>query len=111
MKQNVTGTLDTRKSKNQPCKALKKQVIMNINITSLLLLLGCMQLSATTLSQTINLKAEAQPLTKVFATIEKQTGYFVVYNSLLQQSADLITIEATNMPLDEFLNTILEARS
>ncbi len=80
---------------------------MRVNVTAFILLLGCMQLSATSLSQTVSLNATAQPLTKVFEEIEEQTGYYVMYNSRILQSASTVTIQATNMPLTDFLTTVL----
>src|SRR3546814_5901714 len=85
----------------QLCR-LRKTIVMQVNIISFLLLLGCLQLSATTLSQTVSLKAENLPLNRVFSEIEAQTGYYVMYNSRYIQSAKPVTISATRMPVDEF---------
>lgn len=84
---------------------------MRINITTILLLIGCMQISATSRSQTISLKANAQSLTSIFSAIEKQTGYYVIYNSQAVRSTKPVTITATNMPLQKFLDEVLAARS
>jgi len=91
--------------------SLRRKIIMHVNITAFLLLLGCMQLSATSLSQTVSLDATRQPLTKVFKEIEEQTGYYIMYNSRVARSAVPVTFKATNMPLTDFLDAILEKQS
>ena len=89
----------------------RRKVIMSINITSLLLFFGCMQLSARSLSQTVDFKGDAKSLTEVFAAIEEQTGYLVIYNSKIIKTATPITIKAKDMPLNEFLNRILKPQA
>jgi len=57
------------------------------------------------------MKAKAQSLSSVFSTIEKQTGYYVMYSSRTIQSAVPVSITATNMPLKEFLEKVLTPQS
>ncbi len=85
--------------------------MMNINITTLLLLFGCLQLAAKSWSQTINYKGENEPLTNVFAAIEGQTGYYIIYNTKITNSTAPVTISAKNMPLTDFLDKILKPLS
>lgn len=84
-----------------------RKIIMRVNVTAFMLLIGCIQLSATSLSQTVSLNATAQPLAKVFEEIEEQTGYYIMYNSRILASTSPVTIQATNMPLTDFLTTVL----
>lgn len=95
---------------SQLCR-LRKTIAMQVNITSFLLLIGCLQLSATTLSQTVSLKAENLPLSQVFSEIETQTGYYIMYNSRFVKSAKPVTFSATRMPVAEFLDAILPTQS
>ncbi len=88
-------------------RSLRKKLIMHVNVTAFLLLLGCLQLSATSLSQTVSMDATKQPLSKVFEEIEEQTGYYVMYNSRILQSASTVTIKVTKMPLTDFLTSVL----
>lgn len=85
-------------------------LIMRMNLAFLLLLI-CMQLSATSLSQTVNIQSKSVPLSQVFEMIEAQTGYFVMYNSRITRSAQPVTISAQDMPLNEFLDALLKERS
>lgn len=84
---------------------------MSINITTLFLILGCMQISAKSVSQTISYKSNAASITNVFSVVEAQTGYYVVYNAKIIKSVAPVTISANNMPLSEFLNRVLKPLS
>lgn len=84
---------------------------MHINVTTLLLLLSCMHLSATSRSQTVSLDAKQQSLAQVFKEIESQTGYYIMYNARVLRSASPVTFKATDMPLTDFLDAILEQQS
>ncbi len=78
-----------------------------MRITTLFIVLGCVHLSAASLSQTITLTAKRQPIEQVFSQIEKQTGYWVIYNDRLVRAAAPVTIEAADMPLTTFLERVL----
>jgi len=84
---------------------------MSINVTTLFLILGCMQISAKSVSQTISYKSNAASIANVFSVVEAQTGYYVVYNAKIIKSVAPVTISANNMPLSEFLNRILKPLS
>ncbi|PPK99428.1 TonB-linked outer membrane protein, SusC/RagA family [Parapedobacter indicus] len=83
------------------------QLLLVMRITTLFVLLGFLHVSAASLSQTITLHVKRQPIEDVFSAIEKQTGYWVMYNDRLVHAAEPITIEATDMPLKDFLNKVL----
>ncbi|WP_090625018.1 SusC/RagA family TonB-linked outer membrane protein [Parapedobacter indicus] len=82
-----------------------------MRITTLLLLVGSLHLSASSLSQTVSLQAYRKPLRDVLDEVKKQTGYSVVYNDRLVERAERITIQADHMPLNEFLNSVLTPSS
>ncbi|HWK99642.1 MAG TPA: hypothetical protein VNQ55_06835 [Parapedobacter sp.] len=100
-----------RRSLILPNAALKRKIIMSINVTTLFLILGCMQISAKSVSQTISYKSNAASIANVFSVVEAQTGYYVVYNAKIIKSVAPVTISANNMPLSEFLNRILKPLS
>ncbi len=89
----------------------KNQLLRVMRITGVLLLIGCMHLHAASLSQTVTLQAKGRSLQKVFELIEKQTGYWVIYNDQLIASAKPVSIEARDMPLTAFLDHVLSPRS
>jgi TonB-dependent starch-binding outer membrane protein SusC len=79
-----------------------------MKLMSFLLLAGCLQLSAPGLSQTITFKGRGVPLLKVFSEIKKQTGYAVMYNADRLEIARPLDIDASNTPLEDFLNLVLK---
>jgi len=102
----VIPPLGRRKLPNELAKLFR---IMRI--TMLLLVVGCVHLSATSMSQTITLKANRQSLPKVFELVEKQTGYQVLYSDRFIQSTKPVTISADRMPLGTFMQAVLTPES
>ncbi|WP_262245689.1 SusC/RagA family TonB-linked outer membrane protein [Parapedobacter soli] len=97
-------------------RAFRKRTVSNqlsrvLKTTTFLLLIGCLHLSAASWSQTVTLRANRQSLKQVFETIEKQTGYWVVYSDQLINRSKPITIRANGMALNRFLDQILEPQA
>lgn len=88
-----------------------EQLYLIMRITTLLLLVGSLHLSASSLSQTVSLQAYKEPLRDVLDEVKRQTGYSVVYNDRLVERAERVTIQADQMPLNEFLNDVLTPSS
>lgn len=91
--------------------AISDQLFRVMKMTSFLLLIGCLHLSAATWSQTVTLNAKRQPLTKIFSSIEKQTGFWVVYSDQLINRSTPISINAKDMALTHFLDQILKPQA
>jgi len=87
------------------------QLLFVMRITTILLLVGCMHLSAASLSQTINLRAEKQSLKQIFSEVKTQTGYLVIYSNRVMENTKPVSIQANNMPLETFLTTVLQGQS
>lgn len=83
------------------------QLFLVMKITSMLLLLGCLHLSAKSVSQTMTLKVKDQPLKQIFDAVLRQTSYRVFYNDHFVDPIQKVSITANDMPLEEFLNRIL----
>ncbi|MES2417036.1 MAG: SusC/RagA family TonB-linked outer membrane protein [Bacteroidota bacterium] len=73
----------------------------------LFIMLGCIQVSANSFGQNITLTANKQPLTEVFATIEKQSGY-----NFFWKGNDLkgykVSVDLKGASLKETMNTLLK---
>jgi TonB-linked SusC/RagA family outer membrane protein len=82
-----------------------------MRIIMLLLTGSFMHLSAATFSQTITLKCKDMSLVRVFEAITKQTGYEVGGFSEVLREAKPVTIDARNMPLEDFLKAVLRDQS
>ncbi len=103
---NVTSALGWKKLPDK-----LSRVFRIAGAAALLVLMTGLQLNATSLQQTITVRVDRQPLTRVFEIIESQTGYQVMYNDRFVRSARPVTIVAENMPLEDFLKAILMPES
>src|ERR1700744_2357861 len=79
-----------------------------MRLTSLFLLVGSLQISARTFSQTIPFSGEGVPLAKVFNEVKKQTGYLVAYNEQVLKLARPVSISVKDEPVDRFMRKILQ---
>lgn len=79
-----------------------------MKITALLLLAFCLQLSAKSFSQKMTLTGKNLPIKTVFNAIEKQTGYVVFGNKELLELSSNVTVDAHDMPLNQFLQESLK---
>jgi TonB-dependent starch-binding outer membrane protein SusC len=74
-----------------------------MKLTAIILLVGCLQLSARGLSQNITLSLKDVPLQKVFKEIERQTDYTFFTDKQWLQKAKKVTIIASGLPLSQVL--------
>ncbi|MEC5142723.1 SusC/RagA family TonB-linked outer membrane protein [Chitinophaga sp. 212800010-3] len=86
--------------------AFKKQLIMQLKITTVLMTVLCMQISAKTLSQQITLNQRNAPIQKVFEEIKKQSGYRFWYEDAVLQKSKPVDISVRNASLEEVLTLL-----
>ncbi len=79
-----------------------------MRLTAILLTAFCVQVSASGLSQKISFSGENVRLQTIFKAIEKQTGYFVVYDPQLLANSQPVTVRMQNVTLKELLDYILK---
>ncbi|WP_293741155.1 SusC/RagA family TonB-linked outer membrane protein [uncultured Pedobacter sp.] len=79
-----------------------------MKLTTILLLVGALHLSAATYSQTVTLSRRKTSLKQVFKEIKKQTGYFFFYKGQLLQDKPEVTVEFNNTSLTDALNASLK---
>ncbi|WP_257667212.1 SusC/RagA family TonB-linked outer membrane protein [Parapedobacter tibetensis] len=84
------------------------QLFRIMKLTSLLLLIGFLHLSAASRSQTVSLDVKNQPIGKVFEAIEKQTNLMVVYNDRFVNPSTPVSIRANGLPLTHVLASLLK---
>jgi len=77
-----------------------------LKLTFLLLTIAMLHVSASGLSQSISFSGKDVPLEKIFAEVKKQTGYVFFYDLSVVKTAPAVTVEAKNMPLDNFLQLV-----
>lgn len=84
----------------------KNLIVRVMKLTTAILFIFCLQVSARVSSQTITYAGHDVKLAQVFQVIKKQTGYTIFGNEELLRSALPVTIEAQNMPLQSFLTKL-----
>ncbi|NML37880.1 SusC/RagA family TonB-linked outer membrane protein [Chitinophaga sp. G-6-1-13] len=81
-----------------------------MKLTATLMLFFCLHISARGWSQTVTCSVENIPLKDAFSIVKKQTDYLIFYEPDMLKNAAPVTINARNMPLQRFLQTLLEGR-
>lgn len=89
-------------------KVNNDQLLRIMKAISFLLLWGCLHVSAETLSQTVTLKVNRQPLQEVLVAIKEQTGYLIVYNDRYVNPRMLVSVDVADKPLEEVLDQLLK---
>lgn len=90
---------------------LSTQTARIVKLNVAFILLFCMHVSARGWSQVVHFTGNNVSLTKIFAIVKEQTGYVVMYNPDVISAAAPVSINATNMPLPEFLDKVLTDRA
>src|ERR1043165_7535419 len=80
------------------------KTLLVMKMTLFLLTAFLTQSSAAVFSQLISFSGRDVSMEKVFSIVEQQTGYVVFYNYSAINGAKSISVDAKNMPLDQFLN-------
>ncbi|HVV05969.1 MAG TPA: carboxypeptidase-like regulatory domain-containing protein, partial [Puia sp.] len=75
-----------------------------MKLTTMLLLVGCLQVSAAGFAQKVSLTAENTPLKKVFKEIKRQTGYLFFYNTQLLEKAHPVSVSANGREMMDVLD-------
>src|SRR5258708_2476991 len=71
---------------------LSHQNRLIMKLTTVFLLAGCLQVSATVYSQKVTLDLQDVPLVTVFKQIQQQTGYAFIFSSRDLTNAKTVTI-------------------
>lgn len=88
-------------------RSAMQKMLMTMKLTVFFLLIASLQLQARSYSQKVTFSGKGQVLRQLFAAIEEQTGYVVVYRKELISKAAPIAIDVREKPLVEVLNMAL----
>lgn len=88
-------------------KADQRKIIMRINLTSVLLIIGFLQVSAASLAQKITLSKKNVSIRAVLDDISKQSGYDFFYDANLLNTTKRISVNLHNADLTDALNICL----
>jgi TonB-linked SusC/RagA family outer membrane protein len=85
------------------CPRLPK-IVLVMQLTSILLLAACLQVSATAYGQKVTIVENNISLRKVFKEIRKQTGYNFIFSNKTIREAAPVTLDVQNEDLQEVLD-------
>jgi len=82
----------------------KPKTMLVMKLTTILILVGCLQVSAAGFAQKVSISTENAPLKKVFKEIKKQTGYTFFYSTRLLENAHNVSLSAKDQDLRKVLD-------
>ncbi|WP_158618101.1 SusC/RagA family TonB-linked outer membrane protein [Chitinophaga lutea] len=74
-----------------------------MRLTVLLMIAGCLRVSAAAHAQSVSASLKNAPLEEVFATVKQQTGFLFFYDRDMLTATRPVTIQARNLALQAFL--------
>lgn len=86
---------------------LLTKTLLVMKLTILFMIAGLLHAQAKSFSQTVTFSGKNVAITKIFKTIESQTGYTVFANKQLLKDAKPVSVSVKDMPLNDFLATVL----
>lgn len=84
------------------------QILRIMRITTFFLFAFLLHVSAKTHSQAVTISGKNIPLKKIFAAVYKQTGFVVFSNDRLMESSVPVSVNAREIPLQEFLENVFK---
>jgi len=91
-------------------KGLPTKTLLVMKMTALFLLIGSLSVSARSFSQEITLKGRNLRLPRVFALIEKQTGYSFIYDEKVVSRSHAVDLDVREAPLTDVLDQCLKSQ-
>jgi len=82
---------------------LIRQIILKMKLTAAVLLIACLQVSATGFAQKITISRHNAPVEQVLKEIKKQTGYLFFYNQEWIKQVKAVDINVKQATIDEVL--------
>lgn len=90
------------------CWRFYKKLGIVMRLTAIIILAACLQVSARSYSQKVNLNLKKASLKSAFRTIRQQTGYSFLWNQDLLNGAAPITVELENADIREAMDACLK---
>ncbi len=107
----TTKTLRVMTSRNAGGhRSAEKTFFLAMKLTAILILAFCLQLSAKSVSQTVNITVSDMKLEDVLVLVKKQTGYSALYNVAALKDAAPVSVTAKDQPLEDFLQEIFKGQ-
>lgn len=84
------------------------KLLMVMKLSVLFFMIGCLQLSANGIAQTLSFTGKDVPIETVFKSIEKQSSYRFFYDNKLLKESRKVTINVKNASLKQLLDECLK---
>ncbi|WP_165784636.1 SusC/RagA family TonB-linked outer membrane protein [Solitalea longa] len=81
-----------------------------MRITTLILIMAILQVSASSFAQKITISKKKAPLIDVLSQIRTQTGYDFIFNSTVLQDAKEVSLDVKDAELDDVLKKVFEGQ-
>ncbi|MGN7204293.1 SusC/RagA family TonB-linked outer membrane protein [Pedobacter sp. SAFR-022] len=91
-------------------RAVKFKLLLVMKLTSILLFISALHLSAASFSQTVSLSRKNSSLESVFREIKAQTGYLFFYNEKLNTRKPNVSVELKSVTLEQALDACLKGQ-
>jgi TonB-linked SusC/RagA family outer membrane protein len=85
---------------------IPQKLLLVVKITTLLLLVAIMHVSASSYAQRINLSESNAPLKKLFKEIRKQSGYNFIYTEGMMKDTKPVNIHVNNASIGDILDKV-----
>lgn len=103
-----TKTLFVRKpARSEALSSNRKTFVLAMKLTSILLLVTALQLSAKTSGQTVSYQAKAVKMEQAFSALEKQTGYVFFYRQEDVAGTRKFSVNLKNVSLETAVAALL----
>ncbi|SEL32248.1 TonB-linked outer membrane protein, SusC/RagA family [Chitinophaga rupis] len=89
-------------------RRLRTLTLRVMKLSTIILLAACLQVSASSYSQTVTYTCRNESLVNVFKAIKQQTGYVVFYDQGMVDTLQGVTLNAKEQPLKSFMNEALQ---
>ena len=86
-------------------RGLLTKTLLTMKLTALLFFTATLQVGAHAVAQHVSLSLKNAPLEKAFLEIRRQTGYTFAYTESMLKKAIPVSVECTNVPLEQALTT------
>jgi len=87
---------------------LYNKIVLVMRLTAFLLMVGCLQMSANGIAQSVTIVEKNAPLDKIFKQIEKQTSYVFFYDDHILQNAKKVDVNIKNGSVEQVMQACLK---
>lgn len=105
MQKTAIGNLPVRERRGRFA-----QIRRTMRLTVLLLAATFLQTQATVVAQQVTLSGKNLTLKQVFSSVEKQTGYFVLYSLPVLKLGNPVTVTAKDVPVEQFMSEVFRSQ-